>query len=56
MPLLCWEIFFSMLHMHCTNKGISLNLDLMIFGNYVAIMIVSMYIYIYMYVCRHVIF
>ena len=56
MPWLCWEILFSMLCMLCTNNGSSLNLDLMISGNYVVIMSVSIYIYVYMYVCRYVIF
>jgi hypothetical protein len=52
MPWLCWELLFSMLCMLCMNKGSSLNLDLMISGNYVMIMIMLMlYIYICMYVC-----
>jgi len=40
--------------MMCTNKVSSLNLELMISGNYVVIMIMLMYIYLYtcMYVCR----
>ena len=33
------------------NKGNSLNLDLMVSGNYVMIMIMLMFIYVYMYVC-----
>ena len=40
-----------MLYMMCTDKGSSLNLDLMISGNYVVIMIMLMSIYVYMYVC-----
>jgi len=32
------------------DKGISLNLDLMVSGNYVVIMIMLMFIYVYMYV------
>lgn len=37
--------------MVCTNKGSSLNLDLMLFGNFVVTMITLMFIYVYMYVC-----
>jgi len=40
-------IFFVMLCMHCTNKGISLNLDLMNTSNCVVIMIMLMSIDIY---------
>jgi len=45
MAWLCWELLFSMLRISCTHKGRSLNLDIMIFGNYVVIMIVLMFIY-----------
>ena len=48
MPWLCWEQLFSML---CMNKGSSLNLDLMLSGNYVMTLIMLMFIYVYMYVC-----
>jgi len=48
MPWLCWELLFSMLPMCFMNKGISLNLDLMLSGNYVMIMIMLMFIYVYM--------
>jgi len=41
----------SMLCMCCMNKGISLNLDLMLSSNYVMIMIMLMFIYVYMNVC-----
>ena len=51
MPWLCQELSFSMLCMLCTDKGSTLNLDLMIFGNYVVIMITLMSIYVYLYVC-----
>jgi len=40
-----------MLCMLCTNKGSSLNLDLINNGNYVVIMIMLMSICVYMYVC-----
>lgn len=50
-PWLCWEILFSMLCMLCMDNKCYLNLDLMLFGNYVVIMIMPMYIYLYMYVC-----
>ena len=55
-PWLCWEWSFSMLCMFYMNKGSSLNLDLMIFGNYVVIMFVLMFLYVhvYMYVCMYV--
>lgn len=52
MPLLCRELFFSMLHMCCTHKGSSLNLNLMLSSNYVLIMIMMMFICVYMYVCH----
>jgi len=48
MPWLNWEPLFSML---CIDKGSYLNLDLMLFGDYVVIMIMLMSIYVYMYVC-----
>lgn len=47
MPWLCWELLFSMLCMHCMNKGSSLNLDLMISSNYIVIMITLMSICVY---------
>lgn len=47
-PWLCWEKLFSMLCRLCTDKGSSLNLDLMTFGNYV---VIHVYANIYMYVC-----
>ena len=50
---LCWEQFFSMFHICFMNKGISLNLDLMLSGNYVMIML--MFIYVYMYLCIYVV-
>ena len=37
--------------MLCMDKGCSLNLDLMISGNYVVIMIMLISLYVYMYVC-----
>ena len=55
MSWLCWELLFSMLRMCCTYKGRSLNLELMLFGNYVVIMIMLMFIYVYMYVCTYVV-
>lgn len=57
-PWLCWEQLFLMLCMLWMDKGSYLNLDLMIFGNYVVIMFILMFIYIhvYMYVSMHVIF
>jgi len=45
-----------MLHMCCMRKGSSLNLDIMIFGNYVVIMIMLMSICVYMCVCMYVIY
>ena len=45
------EPLFSMVFMFQTDKGSSLNLDLMISGNCVVIMIMLMSIYVYMYVC-----
>ena len=51
MPWIFSELLFSMLHMCFMNKGISLNLDLMLFGNYFVIMIMLKFIYVYMYVC-----
>lgn len=51
MPCLCWEPLFSMLCMRCTDKGISLNLDLRITSKCVVIMIMLMPIFVYMYVC-----
>jgi len=56
MPWLCFELFFLMLCMCCTHKGSSLNLDLMISGNYIMIMIMLMFIYACMYVCMYVVF
>jgi len=52
MPWLCWELPFSMLCMLCTDKGSSLNLDLMNNGNFVVIMIMIIFIYINMYECH----
>ena len=43
-----------MLCMVCTDKGISLNLDLMVSGTYVLTMIMLTSIYVYMYVCMYV--
>ena len=37
--------------MLCMDKGHSLNLDLMISGNYVVIMIMLMSLYVYRYIC-----
>ena len=54
MPWLCWEMLFLMLHMCCTHKGRSLNLDLMISSKYVVIMIMLMSICVCMYVCMYV--
>ena len=51
MPQLCWEMLFSML---CMNKGSSLNLDLVISGNYVLIMIM-LNVYICIHVCMYII-
>ena len=51
MPWLFWELLFSMLRICCITKGISLNLHLMLSGNYVMIMIMLMFIYVYMNVC-----
>jgi len=50
MPCLCWEQLFSML---CMNKGSSLNLEIMLSGNYGKIIIMLMFIYVYtcVYVC-----
>lgn len=48
MPWLFWAMLFTML---CIDKGSFLNLDLMIYGNYVVIMIMLMPIYVYMYIC-----
>ena len=50
MPWLCWELLFSKLCMFCMNKGSSLNLDLMLSGNYDVIMIMLMF-YVYICVC-----
>jgi len=51
MPWLCWGLLLSMLCMSCIDKRNSLNLDLMISRNYVAIMIMLMPPYVYMYAC-----
>jgi len=48
MPWLCWEGLFSMWCMVRIDKASSLNLDLMLSGNYVMIMIMLMFIYICM--------
>lgn len=48
MPWLCLELLFSILCMCCMDKGSSLNLDLMISGNYIMIIIMLMSIYEYM--------
>ena len=41
--------------MLCTTKVSSLNPDLMVFGNYVVVIIVLMCIYVYMYVSMYVV-
>jgi len=46
---------FSMLCMLCMDKGCSLNLDLMLSSNYVVIMTMLMFIYVYMHVCMYVV-
>jgi len=51
-PWISWEFLISMLCMCCTDKCISLNLDLFIFGNFVLIMIMLMTICIH--VCMYV--
>lgn len=51
MPSLSWELLFSMLCLLCMNKGSSLNIGLMLYGNYAIIMITLIFIYVYMYVC-----
>jgi len=51
---LFWELLFSIFCMLCKDKGSSLNLDFMVFGNFVVIMIMLMSIYVYMYVCMYV--
>ena len=45
---LSWELFFSMFCMLCMKKESSLNLQLMIYGNYVEIMVMLMTIYVCM--------
>ena len=50
MPCLCWKQLFSMLCILCTYKRSYLDLDLMIYGNYVLIIIMLMSIHAYMYV------
>jgi len=50
-PWLCWKPLFSMLCMVCTDKGSSLNLELMLSNNYVMIMTMMVFIYACMYVC-----
>ena len=54
---LCWELLLSILCMLCMDKGISLNLNIMIFGNHVVIMIMSIYVYMHacLYVCMSLI-
>ena len=54
MPWICWVFLFSMFFMLCMDKGSYLNLYLMITSNYVVIVIMLMCIYVYicMYVCR----
>ena len=47
MHLLCWELLFSML---CMDKGSSINLNLMIFGNMLWSWL-CWCLYVYMYVC-----
>ena len=54
MPWLCWELLFSMLCVSCIGKGSSHDLDVIISGNYVLIMIMLTFIYVYMYVCMYV--
>jgi len=49
MPWLCWKLLFSMLCMLCTDKGSSLNLDIMNDGNRVVIMNMLMIMYTYLY-------
>lgn len=56
MPWLCWEQFFLMLSMVWADKGSSLNLDFMLFGIYVVIMIMLMFIYVDMCVWMYVMF
>ena len=51
MPWISWELFL-MLCMLCMDKGGSFSLDIMIFCNYVVIMIKRMSLYVYMYVCH----
>jgi len=48
MPWLCWESLFSMLHIFLTDKGSFLIPDLMIYVNYVLIIIVLMFIHVCM--------
>jgi len=50
MPWAHWELLFLMLYILCIAKWSSLNLDLMISGNCVVIMIMLMPIDVYMYV------
>lgn len=52
MPWINWEVLFSMLCMLCMDKGSSLNVDLMISGNYVVITIMLMSIYVYICACK----
>ena len=55
MPCLWWEQLYSIFCKLCIDKGVSLNLDLMVHGNYVVFMIMLMSIYVYMYACMYVI-
>lgn len=51
MPSLSWKVLFPIMCMLCPDKGISPNLDLMVYGNFVVIMIVlCLYMYTSMYV------
>jgi len=51
MPCLCLQLLLLTPYMHYTNKGSSLNLDLMKIGNCVVIMVTLLSIYVYIYVC-----
>ena len=53
MPWLCWDCC-SQYYTCCMNKGSTLNLDLIISGNFVVIMIMLRIIYVYMWVCMYV--
>ena len=55
MSWIFWELLFSMLCMVRTDKGSSINLDLMLYGNYVMIMTMLKFLYVCMYVCMYVV-